>query len=276
MTITRGKPRANYPGRAGLVHHENASDWAFLYDLSLERDPKWYPGDRVMLPDGRVFKYAKAGSTIGGGFGAAFWRPLTFDGGTSGASLIGDTSVKITLDAGAITNFGSDITDNGFRGGFFSQPDNATPTFRGIIGNSPGADGDIITIFLDAPLTKDIVSGSFCELLANPYEDLRGTGGSQAGESGNDFISFAGIPATTVGTTANFFWVQTWGPIWITPNQPVADAASRRDVYFRNDGAIISGGDITMETGFQRAGFVIDKTGNGTDNPPIIMLQISP
>lgn len=242
----------------------------------VETTKRFVPGARVLTWDGRVYKYSKSGSAgLNGGFGAAFWRPLTFDGGTSGASVIGDTFVKITLDAGAITNFGSDIPEDGFAGGYFSQPDSGTPTFRGIIGNTAGGDGDVITLFLDGPLTRALVTASFAEVLANPYEDLRGTGGSGAGEGTSGFVSFAGIPATTVAAIASFFWTQTYGPIWINPNQPVADATGRRDVFFRNDGAIISGGDITIETGFQRAGFVIDRTGNGTDNPPFIMLQVS-
>lgn len=266
-----------YLHREGLVGHDTAPDYGFIYDLSTIKDPRFYCGDRVILPDGRVFRYAKSGSAgLNGGFGAAFWRPFTFNGGTSGATAVGDTTLKVTLDAGAITNFGSDITEDGLRGGYFSQPDTTTPTFRQIIGNSAGGDGDIITLYLDAPVKRAMVTASFCEFIANVWEDLRGTGGTGAGESGTDYISFAGIPATTVAATATYFWVQTWGPCWMTPNQPVADAATRRDVFFRQDGAIISGGDITVENGYQRCGFVLDKTGSGSDNPPYIMLQVAP
>ena len=275
MVVLR-KNKVDYFHSKG-VDMGDVGSYDFLYSVSTVLSAGHLVGDRVVLPDGRVYRYGKSGSAgLNGGFGAAFWRQNTFDGGTFGSAAIGDKSVQITLDAGVITKFGSDITLNGLRGGYFSQPDTGTPTFRGIIGNTAGGDTDVITLYLDAPLTRALVASSFCEVLANPYEDLRGTGGTGAGESGTDYISFAGIPATTVAATATHFWVQTWGPCWMTPNQPVADAATRRDVFFRQDGAIISGGDITVENGYQRAGFVIDRTGSGTDNPPWIMLQVSP
>ncbi len=273
--MSKGNAKLVNVGETGQVISDNASNWSFIYETSLVKDSKYNIGDRVNLPDGREFRYAKSGSALNGGFGAAFWRPLTFNGGTFGAAAIGDASVQITLDAGVITAFGSDITKDGLRGGYFLQADTGTPAFRGIIGNSAGGDTDVITIYLDGPLTRALVTTSFCEILANPYGDLRGTGGSGAGESGTDYISFAGVPATTVAAALTFFWVQTHGISWITPNQPVADAAFRRDVFFRNDGAIISGGDITVENGYQRAGYVIDKTGSSTDNPPFIMLEVS-
>ena len=273
--MTKGIAKVNHHARAGIISYPEAGDYDFIYGTSLVKDAKWNIGDRFVMGDGRVWRYSKSGSALNGGFGAAIWRPTTFDGGTYGATAVGDRSVKITLDAGAITNFGSDIGEDGLRGGYFIQPDTGTPNFRGIIGNTAGGDGDVITLYLDGPITRAMVTTSWCEVIASPYGDLRGTGGAGAGAAGSDYISFAGVPSTTIAAALTYFWVQTAGPVWCTPHLPVADEAYRRDVFFRQDGAIVSASDAAIEEGYQRAGFVMDRTSSGGDNAPWVMLQVS-
>lgn len=65
--MAKGKARVNYLGRAGLVAAKDAPDWSFIYETSTIKDSHYNIGDRVVLPDGREFYYAKsAGACISG------------------------------------------------------------------------------------------------------------------------------------------------------------------------------------------------------------------
>lgn len=223
-------------------------------------------GTRYRVGD-RVYKYGKAGAALLPKKGAAnYGRFRGITGGNVTARGPGDTWVDILLDSntGGSAWFG---TKNEMVGGFYSQPDTANSQFRIITGHEKGANGSIIKIYLDGPITRTMVATSFSELAQNPYANLR--------QTGSDFVSVMGVPTTLVAS-GSFGWMQTWGPCWLNPNLPVADTANWRYVYFLNDGSIKGGTDITSETGFQPAGFVIDNTTGGLDNPPFIFLQISP
>lgn len=223
-------------------------------------------GTRYRIGD-RVFKYGKAGAALIPKKGAAnYGRYRGITGGNVTARGPGDTWVDILLDAntGGAAWFG---TKNEMVGGFYSQPDTDNSQFRIITGHAKGSDGSIIKVYLDGPITRTMIATSFSELLQNPYANLR--------QSGSDFVSVMGVPTTAIAS-GSYCWNQTWGPCWLNPNLPVADTAKWRTVVFLNDGSIQSFEDATGETGHQVAGFVIDNTTGGLDNPPFIFLQISP
>lgn len=215
----------------------------------------------------RIFRYGKAGAALIPKKGAKNWGQFSgVTGGNVTARAIGDTTVDILLDAttGSTAWFGA--ADN-MVGGYWSQPDTANSQFRTIIGHERGDNADTINITLDGPITRTMIATSFMEILQNPYRDLR--------QTGNDFSSVMGVPTTAIAS-GSFGWFQTWGPLWLNPNQPVADTANWRTVVFLNDGSVIGFDDATGETGHQHAGYVIDRNSSGGDNPPFIFLQISP
>ncbi len=261
------KARVLHPHRAGLVAHEDAPNWSFLYATSSVKDPAWNVGDRVVLPDGRVFRYCKAAAALNPKYGAK--NDVTFldSDNTSAAALIGDTEITIDLNA---TSAGADYfgTKDGMVGGYFSQPDDSHAQFRQIISHPAGISGDTIKVKLDAPLSKAIVTNSFCEFMPNPYKYLK--------KDGSFLSSVMGMPNVVVAS-GSYGWIQTWGPKWC--NVAVGSVGSGNNdrlVVFDNGGAINQAINGTTET-FQVAGFIIDKTSTGVwDNPPFIMLQISP
>ena len=225
-------------------------------------------GFRYRIGD-RVFKYGKAGKANipkYGAFNMGLYSGVT--GGNVTARAIGDMWVDILLDGttGGATWFG---TKNEMVGGFYCQPDVVNSQFRIITGHEKGASTATIKVYLDGPITRTMIATSFTEIAQNPYAQL------ETQPAGSGFQSVMGVP-TTAQASGSYGWFQTWGPCWLNPNQPVADTINWRTVVFDGAGSIRSYQDATGETGFQIAGFVIDNTAPGSDNPPYIMLQLSP
>jgi len=244
----------------------NHSDTTQFGVYSTGTTKKHLLGTRYRVGD-RVFRYARAGAALNPQFGAKNWGQYSgVTGGNVTARAIGDTTVDILLDAttGAAAWFG---TANNMVGGFWCQPDGTCKQFRIIVGHERGDNADTIWLDLDGPITRTMIATSFMEIAQNPYYDLRGTN--------NDYSSVMGVPVTAVAS-GSYGWVQTWGPAWVAPNLPVSDTAKWRTTVFTGDGSLQSFEDATGETGHQVAGFTIDRTGNGSDNPPFTYLQISP
>ena len=215
----------------------------------------------------RVYKYGKAAAALIPKKGAknnGAYSGVT--GGSVTARAPGDIWVDNLLDGttGGSTWFG---TKNNMVGGFWSQPDTANSQFRIITGHEKGANGAIIKVYLDGPITRAMIATSFMELAQNPYAQLT--------QADNKYTSVMGVPTTAIASSS-FGWFQTWGPCWLNPNTPVADTVNWRTVVWRSEGSIQSFDDAIGEAGHQVAGFVIDNTSPGSDNPPFIFLQISP
>lgn len=259
--MSRGKVKANYLHRAGLVGLNDAPDYDFLYVASATKDPKWNIGDRVVLPDGRVFRYAKAGANCYTGQGCGFYKAVAMSANSAAAQVAGDKQITFASQT---------FTEDELRGGYIViyGADNSDVQQRGIIGNTV-ASGSTVTVYLDAALAIDVATAKYCEILYNPYSDLRtGAGGS--------YVSIAGIAAAEADAD-EYFWVQTWGPCWIAPGEAgVGGDANERTVIFDGSvGALHEFSDGTFGTDAQVAGFIIQRDSSGTDGPPFIMLQIS-
>lgn len=270
--MTRGKAQTNYLHREGLVGHSNAPDWGFIYKTSTVRDPKWNIGDRVVLPDGRVFRYAKSGGACWTGRGVTFENAIPATGIDysllADSAAIDDTSVVMT-NQGVVA-----IAEDELRGGtivmkLLTGSDDSALQQRGVTGNSAGGVSDEITIYLDGPLTAALSTASYAFCMPSPYNNLKYDASSQS-------KSYAGIPAVYVSATAMYFWVQTWGLIWIAPQNEVGKSTKQRDIVFKEDGSVQHKGttDATYLNG-QRAGFVVDNS-NANNGSTQIMLTISP
>lgn len=256
----------NFPNAIAGQLHIDATDTTRFGVYSTGTVKKFIFGTRYRIGD-RVFKYGKATASLTPKRGAHNMGAFSgVTGGNVTARAIGDVWVDILLDSttGGSTWFG---TKNNMVGGFWSQPDSSNSQFRIITGHEKGSNGAIIKVYLDGPITRTMIATSFMELAQNPYAQLQ--------QAGNNFTSVMGVPTTAIAS-GSFSWNQTWGPCWLNPNLPVADTANWRTVVFRNDGSISGFNDASAEDGWQVAGFVIDNTSPGSDNPPFIFLQISP
>jgi hypothetical protein len=131
-----------------------------------------------------------------------------------------------------------------------------------------------MNIDLEYPLdTAVTASTTNTEAMCNPYSYLV-CANYATGSMNDGFKGFLGLPARTA-TVGQNFWLQTWGPCWITSNSATCDSAGDRMIYFANNGSVVGGTDATIETGYQLAGFAIDASSSGSSNGPMVMLQIS-
>lgn len=267
--MSKGKAIVENPGVPGRVGHETAGQWDYLYTASTVKDPKWDIGDRVILPDGRVFRYGKQHASSQGGAadvmagrGVKFVGRIADDGIASAvnrAQVIGDTELRYASES---------FAKDELKGGYviiYSAGD--TYQQAGIIGNTYCSDSEL-TIYLDRRLTVVVTSTQYTEVLFNPYRYL--------GRDTSLYNSVAGIPMSTP-TAGEYFWIQTWGPLWCNPGPTgMGGAAGERRVIFNVDGSMRTG--ETGNDNSQTAGFIIQMDAeleSGADGPPFIMLQIS-
>jgi hypothetical protein len=250
----------------------------FLYEVSSTRNPEYNVGDRVVTPDGRVFRYCYSGGACYTGRGAAFYNAIPATGidyaaNIASAAAIGDTSVEITN--------GSTVaqTKDGLRGGWIlfktaSGSDDSALQQRYIVGNDAMGLAETGTVYLDAPLTGALTTSSYSFCMPCPYWDIRLP-------SGAGTVSIAGVPAAYVSAASKYFWLQTWGLCWIAPQASGPGTIScERQLYFRHDGSVDGysvAGAGTFASEYctdQVAGFIVDNN-TEANGATLMMLQIS-
>lgn len=300
--MTKGIGNVDYVRQGSQVTVNDAPNWGFIYKASTVKPERYNIGDRVVTPDERSFRLAtvlsttiNASSLVKSGYGAACYSRVnvsdlapaqvapgsTLTGVVSSAGAIGDTVLTVSTKATSGIAADGVIAADELRGGYIViGNEGSSPQNRGIIGNTAGVASTItsITVFLDAPLVTAVTaSTTYIEIMPNPYKDMYGNPSAAIG----DFASFLGVPAVSA-TSGQYFWLQTWGPLWVTPGgtggatkQP-GYTAGDRDVYFAGDGSIYGGLQTVVESGLQRAGTIIQRDAAASAGPPFIMLQISP
>ncbi len=268
--MTVGKARTKLPNHSvGLVEGSaGGSSWGFIYQASLVKHPDYFVGDRVILPDGREFRYAKS-STVLNTSEACHFDQTGIIGYTAAviAAAIGATSVIVPAAAHAA------LAVDELRGGyvtiFGSVSDGADMMFRGIVGNSVSANGAAVTLYLDGPLDVAIDTSSAYEVWQNPYQSLGHTSGSPA-------LGKVGPPAVYVDAASKFFWVQIRGPIFQNPQATLIENEGLGGNW-RGDGSLdavataLGGLTIPDVSTTQYAGYRM--VGDATNNGPLFMLQ---
>ena len=270
--MAKGKAKVNYVDQEGLVRHRDSGTWDFIYTASLVKDPDWNIGDRVVLPDGREFRYARAAAACISGqgceftaTGAIYGYPIaTVAAGGSQVTLANSGSTTVLTHAAA---YAEDV----FRGGYVISHDNAggnaDAQFRGILGNDYSAINGVLTLYLDGPLHKAVDTNEFTEVFENPYAALQ--------TSASSYLAVAGVPAVEVSTALMYFWVQKLGPCFVAPQSTVIE--NEIDCYWKYDGSVYdasSAYDIDTANAtysLQRAGFTMQ--GNYAGYGPMFYLQ---
>jgi hypothetical protein len=231
-----------------------------------------YPLGTTIRLNGRTFIYAKASGTQNPDVGSHIAAGQHMAYATVAASAAAGVT-SITADFGATDGAAGDgvLAEDELVGGYLLVFPHSSNTFiRQIIGNTAVASGGgEVTIELDSPTpVAVVVDVSHCEAMASPYLNVI---------SGNyPKAAIVGIP-TYPATTGKYFWLQTWGPCWVSPQAEVGEADHDIQVVFRHDGSIdehdYSDAYVTKE---QHAGFVLTHAAAGTQGAPFIMLQITP
>ncbi len=278
--MAKGRAITDQVAHPSQVSYETAGQWDFLYETSTVKSAKYDVGDRVQLPDGRVFRYGLATNIVthmmqGLKFYGRVEDGIAYKAPTQ-TQAIGDR--EVTVDAGD----SGDYTEDQLKGGYviFHTHGEYTDFSRGIIGNS-ASDGDgNVTLYLDAALHVAVAVAFGVETCPNPYSILRqATSAAGTGSAADSYTSVAGFALTLTAAANQYLWIQTWGPIWINPQGAVGytPATNRRTVFFTNEGSIIASSAAVVTTSLQQiAGFLITRETAGGTGPPLVMLQISP
>jgi len=273
--MSKGKAKTTYLHREGIVSLETQPDYNFLYESSTVKTPKYNLGDRVVLGDGRVFRYGKCGATLEDmKHGVKNYNLLvTEKDAIAVAAAIGAKYVDITFaDTDGVANNGVIAVDE-LRGGLISFYRGTDRQQRGIIGNTVRANGDTgnTRVYLDAALKVAINEDDNVEVIGNPYSDLR--------IENNLYTSVMGMPAVKA-TTGQYFWIQTWGLCRVTPTgaEVGANPDERMFCFDAYGGVRASQASIVDEgKSEQIAGFIVEKTdGAAGSAAPFINLQINP
>lgn len=252
--------RVDYLGMAGIVQSISQGSWSFLYRTSTTKEAKWNPGDRVVLPDGREFVYAKSASALNTGLGCSF----------SGTGYTAYTAAAVTAAIGATeltvpAATHATLTKDELVGGYVLLMLSGLTEVRQIVGND-AADADaLFKIRLDAELSVAVTTSTGVETYKNPYSALTA--------SGSVALAKAGVPATTVAATLTYFWVQKIGWTFISP-QATVGVGKQNGACWRHDGSLDS-----MDNGIEDDGNVSSQVagfaaiGSASGNGPLFWLQ---
>ena len=254
------------------IYEQSVENWDFLYKASTTKDSRFDIGDRVCLPDGRVFRYSKSGALCKAGHGAAFMNTAAvLTHALAAGQAIGDKSIQI-----ASQTFTLDQLRGGYATIFAEDNDNQINVqHRGIVGNT-AASGTTVTIYLDAPLVRAVTVSMNVLVTHNPYSNMQTQVGQEFG-----YASIGGVPAAYVDAANKYFWLQTWGACWCVATEHLGDAQGEAQYVFTAEGALrveatTNDGSHKQLTA-QHAGFPIPCGAAGLGwNEQIIMLQISP
>ena len=269
--MARGKAKVIYVDSPGDVRHKSAPTWDFIYATSLIKSERFDIGDRVVMPDGREFRYAKSDGACYAGQGCEFTAVGFSDYQNADvAQVIGDRQVSIPDAATHVI-----IAEDALRGGYVMLQNsaiaaNAQMQVRGIVGNDAAAADAPCVLYLDGTLTTAVVIGTTgVEVFENPYAAVH--------LSASASLAVAGVPASYVSATLMYFWVQIKGPCFLAP----AASVTGNDIGcgFRHDGALdgynhLIANDISGvgEESSQYAGYRILGTADG--NGPLFMLSM--
>ena len=283
--MTKGIGNVDYIRQGSQVTVADQPNWSFLYQVSAVKPERYNVGDRVVTPDGRAFRLSKAGGTCNPEVGA--YNPLPtivnavapaqsviqspIQGQVIQAGALGSSVVTITKGAGSGVLGGGIVGLDELRGGYIviGNGGGQHPQMRGIIGNPASPAGAAsLDVWLDAPLTAAVTVGTTnIEAMPNPYSYLLADNAATGG------MTFLGLPVV-VATVGQYFWSQTWGPVWVTSDNNTGKIAGGRDVLFAANGSLVS-----MNATYaclQRAGVAVDSNVVGASNAPMVMLQITP
>lgn len=233
-----------------------------------------YPIGTKLIDSERVFYYAKA-SAVGVtktdyGVKNGYGQDVSYTT-IAAKAYIGDTSIVIDVGAGAGQGANGTFVANYFAGGFvvvFNHDEDAFVCR--IVGNTAVSGGGEMTLTLQDELPVDLLPDvDHAECMAHWAV---GCEFNTANEEPVVGVAHAKVPA------AYYFWLQTWGPVWLGPSSAgPCEAAHQHQVVFEStgevDGHIYNSAVLTEQ---QHAGFGLCHAVGGGQGAPFIMLQICP
>lgn len=239
-----------------------------------------------LVQDDRVFRYSKAGAQLFAlieGHCGNFPRE-----GASDAVIYAAGTYQVTIPMNVnADHYSEEVVEDYWKNGYIWIMQHPIVTgggqFYRILSSSAAVAG-FVTLTLAEPLVEQVGASCWITAWANIYSDILG---------GADVrMSSVCIPLIPV-TSGNWFWGQTWGPIFNHSGQSPGRKDMDREVYFHPGVHLLGQRGITpgSEVDFtldnpipQRAGFLITNTNEWTDpasgtelgGDQLYMLQLSP
>lgn len=239
---------------------------------------EYHIGKRVITPDGRVFKYTRAKGTLKPSYGAYNGFPVSKHityAALPSAITADDKFATVTFPSSAGYSSGG-FTKDELAGGYIvvSNNNDDYPETHMIVGNDAmGATTSTAKIYVDWPFGVGHTTSDGAEAFPNPYNYML-----SSETASSSYAAWMGVAVVKATTTLPYSFIQTWGPCWVTPgggDSSPGDTAEDRTMYFVGDGSVNGGYALTVENGYQKAGFIIDTTTSGTAAGPLLMLQVS-
>ena len=255
----------------------------YLGVFTSETTKRYTLGTRFTTWDGRVYKYSYARAAVMPSMGAK----------SSYAQALGWSALAVTSPAGSwevsvttgATQPGTDnantsiFAKDGLEGGYIILFDGGVDvsSCRGIVANDAVATGGgTLKCYLDMPLNLELTASDVAEIMASPYMNLL----QEAAQIG----TVACVPCVAAGAS-NYFWGQTWGPVWCKPQATAGlsngAAVENMHLIFRSDGSVEAHAAAAAVggTGYnynqQHAGYVLGCGADGAQGAPFFMLQLS-
>lgn len=242
---------------------------------TVETTQRFIYGARGMTWDGKVFRYCNAEAAVYAGYGAFNGANATvarlINSVTPVAYVIGQQDIKITIASTEGQAGDGAIAEDELAGAriVLGHGGESLTETRTVVGNDVNVSGAGTTILtLDYPLAVAHAAGVACELPLNPYRYLH--------RASTSYAAVMCVPNFVAAATYKF-WGQTKGPCWLVPGGVDAspgDTVNDRSAYFVGDGSVNFGTSLTLETGYQYAGYCIDTTASGTSAMPMVMLML--
>jgi hypothetical protein len=221
-------------------------------------------GTLCETPDGRRFRYGKAGAACYGSQLAQFYSAAALTYTTVAADrAIGDNYITI-----ANQSFAKDV----LRGGYvvIGHQSNLYAQQRLIVGNTY-CSSSILTIYLEELLIKAVTTADGVEIIYSPWIDLR----TQVGAGPNGYSTNGGVAAAYMAT-GYYGWFQRRGPCYITCGETgVGGVDGERYLVAGNDGSVRPHTTaLSCTLSLQHVGYILDRNSAGNDSAPWIFLTL--
>lgn len=218
------------------VYSTQIPNLSFLYETSTTKNPDYVIGDKIVLPDGRTYRYGLADSANVGAAGRLMFGGSLIPGIATTDGYEGSLTADAAVDTREVTFLDTVSRDVDHYAGGYMTAFPATGILTHRITESTAGDGTSITIKLEVGLPLAVTSSNGITAYASPYRKLSQTNGT------TNFKTAMGVAIVNAAASA-YCWIQTRGPAWVTAtawgSTGPGCAAGFRDVYANSDGTIM-------------------------------------
>jgi hypothetical protein len=230
---------------------------------------------------GRVFRYCKAGATILRASYAVGNTKSQYEGNTASTNATAIGERKVTIPATASGNSEVYSTKNCLQGGLLIQMNTAREIRSYAIQSNTASDGTNIIVTLFDGVTYAIGASEWITVIPNPWS-YAASGQTAESTPQENVQNLFVVGVTMLAWTINYYyWVQTWGPIFMVNSPGMGTNGGEKMLIFKSDGSLDSASGLANAdaSSYQIAGYIISDTvgqAGGAGDDSHIFLMIAP